>query len=330
MTCCFLFSSSTPPRPHQCRPSTGAGAPPFRIFPLFQELLQFYLSKTPSSVQIGTSVNEDIHRLRKEYPKAASRHPPLLLSCSPLCVHRCLGIQPCLTLCNPTDCGLSGSSVHGILQARILVGCYVLLQRIFPTQRSNLSLLRLSPALQADSLRRIHRSPVTSANQRRENDSLSGNPSPYLLECLSFLPGHSFCLFLASVCIPASPWTWKPRASLVSLLLAGLSAPYFSMGSLGDRSPFLLPGHLHRNHGDFHTAPFWSEVLLYRMVWLHGTFWFVINSAGFCATARGENCSFGEIYCEFQTVLKLLECHSILDANILFFVLWNFIAVKGW
>ena len=28
--------------------------------------------------------------------------------------------QSCLTLCNPMDSGLLGSSVHGILQARIL------------------------------------------------------------------------------------------------------------------------------------------------------------------------------------------------------------------
>ena len=28
--------------------------------------------------------------------------------------------QSCLTLCDPTDCGLPGSSVHGILQARVL------------------------------------------------------------------------------------------------------------------------------------------------------------------------------------------------------------------
>ena len=28
--------------------------------------------------------------------------------------------QLCLTLCDPMDCGLPGSSVHGILQARIL------------------------------------------------------------------------------------------------------------------------------------------------------------------------------------------------------------------
>ena len=26
----------------------------------------------------------------------------------------------CLTLCNPMDCSLPGSSIHGILQARIL------------------------------------------------------------------------------------------------------------------------------------------------------------------------------------------------------------------
>ena len=28
--------------------------------------------------------------------------------------------QSCLTLCDPTDCSLPGSSVHGIPQARIL------------------------------------------------------------------------------------------------------------------------------------------------------------------------------------------------------------------
>ena len=28
--------------------------------------------------------------------------------------------QPCLTLCDPLDCSLTGSSVHGIFQARVL------------------------------------------------------------------------------------------------------------------------------------------------------------------------------------------------------------------
>ena len=38
----------------------------------------------------------------------------------PTCV--CMGLiaQSCLTLCDPMDCSLSGSSVHGFLQAKIL------------------------------------------------------------------------------------------------------------------------------------------------------------------------------------------------------------------
>ena len=35
------------------------------------------------------------------------------------CVHA-KSLQSCLTLCNPMDCSPSGSSVRGILQARIL------------------------------------------------------------------------------------------------------------------------------------------------------------------------------------------------------------------
>ena len=43
----------------------------------------------------------------------------LLLLCVCVCV--CVLVtQPCLTLCNPMDCNRPGSSVHGILQARIL------------------------------------------------------------------------------------------------------------------------------------------------------------------------------------------------------------------
>ena len=42
----------------------------------------------------------------------------------------------CLTLWDPMDCSPPGISVHGILQARIL-------ERIFPTQGSNLCLLHL-------------------------------------------------------------------------------------------------------------------------------------------------------------------------------------------
>jgi len=51
-------------------------------------------------------------------------------------------LQSCPTLCNPVDCSLAGSSVHGILQARILEWVAISSSRgIFPTQGSNPHLL---------------------------------------------------------------------------------------------------------------------------------------------------------------------------------------------
>ena len=44
-------------------------------------------------------------------------------------------------LCDSMCCSPPGSSVHGIFQARIQVGCHFLLQGISPTQKSNLHLL---------------------------------------------------------------------------------------------------------------------------------------------------------------------------------------------
>ena len=61
-------------------------------------------------------------------------------SMSRVCVCVCVLVtQLCLTLCNPMDCSSPGSSVHGILQARILEWVTIL-QGIFPTQGSNLGL----------------------------------------------------------------------------------------------------------------------------------------------------------------------------------------------
>ena len=54
----------------------------------------------------------------------------------------CLVAQLCLTLCNPLDCSLPGSSVRGdSLGKNTGVGCCILLQGIFPTQVSNPGLL---------------------------------------------------------------------------------------------------------------------------------------------------------------------------------------------
>ena len=54
----------------------------------------------------------------------------------------------CLTLCDPMDCSLPGSSVHGILQARILEWVAIPISRRTP----NPGIEPGSPALQADSL----------------------------------------------------------------------------------------------------------------------------------------------------------------------------------
>ena len=63
----------------------------------------------------------------------------------------CLVAQSCLTLCNPTDCRLPGSSVHGESPGKNTgVGCHALLQGIFPTPGSNPRLM--SPTLLVDSL----------------------------------------------------------------------------------------------------------------------------------------------------------------------------------
>ena len=56
-----------------------------------------------------------------------------------VCVCVCSVTQLCPTLRHSMDRSPPGSSVHGIFQARIL-NCHSLLQRIFPTQESNLGL----------------------------------------------------------------------------------------------------------------------------------------------------------------------------------------------
>ena len=51
-------------------------------------------------------------------------------------------VKLCPTLCDPMDCSLPGSSVHGIFQARILEWvAHFLLQEIFLTQELNPGLL---------------------------------------------------------------------------------------------------------------------------------------------------------------------------------------------
>ena len=63
-------------------------------------------------------------------------------------VRVCLVALLCLTLWDPMDCSTSGSSVHGILQARILEWVAI----PFSRGSSRPRIKSISPALQADSL----------------------------------------------------------------------------------------------------------------------------------------------------------------------------------
>ena len=58
-------------------------------------------------------------------------------------------LQLCLILCDPLDCRWPGSSVHGILQAKLLDCCHFFPQGIFLTWGSKMSLT--SPALAGES-----------------------------------------------------------------------------------------------------------------------------------------------------------------------------------
>ena len=84
----------------------------------------------------GTSISFWILALNKadkhQYNKEGK------IKCNKYLKVKVLVVQLCLTLCDPMDCSLPGSSIHGILQARITgVVSHSLLQGIFLTQGSN-------------------------------------------------------------------------------------------------------------------------------------------------------------------------------------------------
>ena len=58
-----------------------------------------------------------------------------------LSLHQVTSVDP--TLCDPVDCSLPGSSVHGKKGKNTGVGCHALLQGTFLSQGSNLHLLHL-------------------------------------------------------------------------------------------------------------------------------------------------------------------------------------------
>ena len=85
--------------------------------------------------------------------------------------------QSCPTLCDPVDCSLPGSSVHGIFQARILEWVAISFSRRSPNPETEPG----SPALQADSL-------LSEPPGKPELTSIGSEMrSNYLILCFRFL-----------------------------------------------------------------------------------------------------------------------------------------------
>ena len=76
------------------------------------------------------------------------------------CCCCCLVAKLCLTLCDPMDCSLPGSSVHGIFQARIVERVAISYSRDLPDP----GIEPESPALQVDSLLLSHQGLIYLTN----------------------------------------------------------------------------------------------------------------------------------------------------------------------
>ena len=126
------------------------------------------------------------------------------------------------TLCHPMDCSPPGSSVHGILQARIPLGCHFLLQGIFPTQGSNLRLLHCRQFLyhlsrQGNHVPGMHYSYAKSYNMEKQinaqrkkargvfNSGRIPEESPKWVPC----PGCQINSWLQPVSEVTGAWTYK-------------------------------------------------------------------------------------------------------------------------
>ena len=104
---------------------------------------------------------------------------------------RARSLPSCPALCNPMDCSLPSSSVHGDSPSKNTgVGCYFLLHWIFPTQGSKLHLS--SPALAGRSFTtELPEKPImgTGEDWYLGNALIPGSPVGANRPCISTLRG---------------------------------------------------------------------------------------------------------------------------------------------
>ena len=132
----WLISLETDPHQNVISLGQRSCLPCSRFLPRPSELLLLLLSRV-NHVQLRTTPWTAAHQVPPSLGFSRQEHwsgLPFLLQPSEQVLHKYLSLlngwidgcayvpaQSCLTLCDPSDCNLQGSSVHGILQARILV-----------------------------------------------------------------------------------------------------------------------------------------------------------------------------------------------------------------
>ena len=127
----------------------------------------------------------------------------------------------------PWDCSPAGSSVHGIFQARKLVGCHFLLQGIFPTQGSNPCLLYLAN-WQVDSL-----------------PALPGKPFPPMhttqLALLHQLPARHGCYNIYIWLWKQCTWPWFKFGNTHAYGMQQTDLDYYSNVMLWSSTSIIYP-----------------------------------------------------------------------------------------
>ena len=126
------------PRPWFPHCSHGLDSWNCRRFILYSRVKEYLL--VFCKINKSYRITEDRVELPAPYPFALASLPTLFLNLTSRRGNikgKLLVTPSCPTLCKPMDCSLPGSSMYGILQARVGVGCHSLPHGIFLTQGSN-------------------------------------------------------------------------------------------------------------------------------------------------------------------------------------------------
>ena len=109
-----------------------------------------YIKRLKNNISIELTLKKLPYISTQNIPETSALSPWMALpgenevfksSSSLLRYYMCVCMCACLILCDPMDCSLPGSSLHGMFQTEL--GCHFFLQGIFPTRGSNASLLCL-------------------------------------------------------------------------------------------------------------------------------------------------------------------------------------------